>query len=161
MVDCDGKVDRGFYTNIKGPELEGDIQADFTDIRKLQIFSDKIRKLVQILQLNIDLGVQVKSSMQRIRGASAETLSPAFDELDSKLDLFLFQHRTHLSRVQLLISRSQGISSLVSDLNNFRAKTRLMAIATDSKYFGYSRYREQHENEHFNTGVDRAKYTGK
>jgi hypothetical protein len=113
------KVDRGFYTNIKGPELEGDIQADFSDIRKLQIFADKLRKLVQILQLNIDLGAQVKSSMRRIQGASAESFSPAFDEMDSKLDLFLFQHRTHLSRVQLLVSRAQGISSLVSDPSYF------------------------------------------
>lgn len=61
----------------------------------------------------------MKGSMRRIRDASAEALSPAFDELDSKLDLFLFQHHTHHSRVQLLISRAQGISSLVSDLNHF------------------------------------------
>ena len=64
----------------------------------------------------------MKSSMKRIQDASAEALSPAFDELDSKLDMFLFQHRTHHSRVQLLISRAQGISSLVSDLKRFRLK---------------------------------------
>ncbi|KAI9788754.1 MAG: hypothetical protein M1816_006611 [Peltula sp. TS41687] len=106
------KVDRGFFTNIKGPAMEGDIEADFSDIRRLQILTDKLRRLVHILQLNTNLGVQLKSSMQRVKTASPVTLAAAFEDFDLKIDLYLFQHQTHSARLQSLIARGQGISSL-------------------------------------------------
>ncbi|OCK75784.1 hypothetical protein K432DRAFT_307764 [Lepidopterella palustris CBS 459.81] len=53
-------LERGFYTKVIRPTAEGDIEADFSDIRMLQLLTDKLRRLCHILQLNIDLGVQLK-----------------------------------------------------------------------------------------------------
>ncbi|XHF98272.1 hypothetical protein AWENTII_001832 [Aspergillus wentii] len=108
-------VDRGFYTNINGPQLEGDFEVDFSDIRKLQILTDKIRRLLQILQLNITLAEQMKCSMQRIRKYSPPNLSVAFDNVESSIEMSILQHRTYNSRLQSLVDRAQGISGLEQD----------------------------------------------
>lgn len=107
------QVDRGFYTNVKGPQVEGDIEADFSDIRKLQILTDKLRKLVQILQLNIDLATQLQKAFMRIRAISNSELSAVFDEFDCRMDQFAFQQQTANKRIKGLIARADGISSLV------------------------------------------------
>jgi hypothetical protein len=93
--------------------VEGDIEADFSDIRKLQILTDKLRKLVQILQLNIDLAAQFKKAFVRIRSISNPELLASFDEVDCRMDQFSFQQDTSSNRIKGLIARSDGISSLV------------------------------------------------
>ncbi|EMD91849.1 hypothetical protein COCHEDRAFT_1154873 [Bipolaris maydis C5] len=62
-------VDRGFFTNVKELHDEGDVQADFSDLRKLHILTDKLLRLAHILKMNIRLGRQLKdaSSIRRIR----------------------------------------------------------------------------------------------
>jgi hypothetical protein len=107
------QVDRGFYTNVKGPQVEGDIEADFSDIRKMQILTDKLRKVVQILQLNIDLTAQLQKGFVRIRNISNPELAAAFDEVDCRMDQFSFQQNTASNRIKGLIARADGISSLV------------------------------------------------
>ncbi|OJJ39788.1 hypothetical protein ASPWEDRAFT_105628, partial [Aspergillus wentii DTO 134E9] len=113
-------VDRGFYTNINGPQLEGDFEVDFSDIRKLQILTDKIRRLLQILQLNITLAEQMKCSMQRIRKYSPPNLSVAFDNVESSIEMSILQHRTYNSRLQSLVDRAQGISGLIQSILEIR-----------------------------------------
>jgi hypothetical protein len=98
--------------------VEGDIEADFSDIRKLQILTDKLRKLVQILQLNIDLAAQLKKAFVRIRNISNPELSAVFDEFDCKMDQFAFQQDTANNRIKGLIARADGISSLVRNHHN-------------------------------------------
>jgi len=98
--------------------VEGDIEADFSDIRKLQILTDKLRKLVQILQLNIDLAAQLKKAFVRIRSISNPEMSASFDEVDCRLDQFTFQQDTASNRIKGLIGRADGISSLVRSSHN-------------------------------------------
>lgn len=98
---------------MKGPQIGGDIEADFSDIRKLQILTDKLRKLVQILQLNIDLAARLQKDFMRIRGFSNPELSATYDDFDCKMDQFTFQQHTSNNRIKGLIARADGISSLV------------------------------------------------
>jgi hypothetical protein len=102
-------VDRGFYTNIKGPQLEGDIEVDFSDIRKLQILIDKLERLLQVVNLNIGTSLQMKGAFGCIKSCSATSMLADFDHLQSQIDSFTAQHRMHGSRLQSLINRGKEI----------------------------------------------------
>ncbi|OCK80712.1 hypothetical protein K432DRAFT_452070, partial [Lepidopterella palustris CBS 459.81] len=113
---------QGFYTKIEGPSAKGDIHADFSDIRKLQLLTDKLRSLTHILQLNINLGVQLKDSMRHMlettRAASA--IATSVENFNFQIDMFISQHRTHLARIESLVSRAQGVSSLIQNILDIR-----------------------------------------
>lgn len=115
-------LERGFYTNINGPTVEGDIDTDFSDIRKLQLLTDKLRRLCHILQLNINLGAQLKSCMQQMKDRTCAVSSSvsSFDSFNSQMDLFVSQHRTHLARIESLVSRAQGVSGLIQNILDIR-----------------------------------------
>lgn len=114
-------TDKGFFTNIKGPQLEGDVVADFSDLRKLHILTDKLRRLVHILKLNIRIGCQLKREMSRINTASLPALHTSFDGIQVKLDKFLLGQETSVDRVETLIARSSGIGQLVQSIQDIRA----------------------------------------
>lgn len=109
------KMDKGFFTNINRQPKEGDIEADFSDTRRLHILTDKLRRLTHLLSLNIEVGMRLQDFMRRICKASPpnKSLTPAFGDFDSDLDLFLFQHRTHQARIKSMLQRADGIGSLV------------------------------------------------
>lgn len=106
-------MDRGFFTNINS-QLEGDIEIDFLDIRKVQLITDKVRRLLQILHLNATVVEQMERSIGRIKKYSPN-LNATFEALESTMEMFILQHRTHSSRLQTMVDRAQGISGLVSD----------------------------------------------
>ncbi|KAH8590049.1 hypothetical protein B0O99DRAFT_691894 [Bisporella sp. PMI_857] len=116
-------VDRGFYTNIRGPSHDGDIDADFSDIRKLQILTDKLRRLSHVLHMNTELALAFQDFARRLRdawGTISDSEIVIFEEFDSGIEQFLFQHRTHKSRIDSILERAAGISSLVRTILNFR-----------------------------------------
>ncbi|PVI01288.1 hypothetical protein DM02DRAFT_654672 [Periconia macrospinosa] len=114
-------VDKGFYTNVTGPQLEGDIVADFSDTRRLHILTDKLRRLIQILKQNIRIGKHMKVGVTRIGKASSPALQFSFDELQAKVDRFLLVQETSLGRLETLIERSSGIGQLVQSIQDIRA----------------------------------------
>jgi hypothetical protein len=97
-----------------GPQFEGDVDADYSDIRKSQILTDKLQRLRQILSLNIRLCQQMKDSMEGIHRGPSVALLVGIDSVQTKLNKFLYDQQTSLDRIQTLISRSTGISRLVS-----------------------------------------------
>jgi hypothetical protein len=92
------------------------VVADFLDLRRLQILTDKLRKLVQILRLNIRVGRQLTKDMSRIEALSSKALHKTFDGFQSQLERFLFGQDTSVDRVETLIARSSGILQLVSKM---------------------------------------------
>ncbi|KAL3469123.1 hypothetical protein BJX99DRAFT_252226 [Aspergillus californicus] len=112
---------RGFYTNVTGPQLEGDIEADFADIRQLQLITDKLEQLLQVLQRNIDIGQEVQGFLRRARKLSPSRLSSAFDDTESVVASATLQQRVHSSRIQSLISRAKGAGMLVQNILDIRA----------------------------------------
>ncbi|KAL4981764.1 hypothetical protein BDW68DRAFT_183189 [Aspergillus falconensis] len=115
------RVSRSFYSSLTGPAVEGDFEADFADIRELQLFTDKLEKLVQVLQRNIDIGQEVQSFLGRARRHSPCRLSPVFEDTTSILQASILQHRVHSSRIQSLISRARGSGMLVQNILDIRA----------------------------------------
>ncbi|KAL6234073.1 hypothetical protein BDW75DRAFT_251666 [Aspergillus navahoensis] len=114
-------VSRSFYSNLTGPKVEGDFKADFADIRDLQLFTDKLEKVVQVLQRNIDIGQEIQSFLGRIQKHSPSRVSPAFEDTTSILQTSILQHRVHSSRVQSLIRRARGSGMLVQNILDMQA----------------------------------------
>jgi hypothetical protein len=97
-----------------GPQFEGDVEAHYPDIRKLQILTDKLHRLRQILSLNIRLCHQMKDSMENIYRGPTVALLVGIDRAQNKLNKFQYDQQTSLDRIQTLLSRSTGIGQLVS-----------------------------------------------
>jgi len=97
-----------------GPQFEGDVEANYSDIRKLQILTDKLQRLCQILSLNLRLCQQLKDSMEIIQRNPSIAIPGGITSVQTKLNKFLYDQQTSLDRIQTLISRSTGISQLVS-----------------------------------------------
>ncbi|KAL4745151.1 hypothetical protein BDW72DRAFT_198914 [Aspergillus terricola var. indicus] len=114
-------VSRGFYSSLTEPTVDGDFKADFADIRELQVFTDKLEKLNQVLQRNIDVGREVQSFLGRAQRHSSSRLAPAFEDTTSILQTSILQHRVHSSRIQSLISRARGCGMLVQNILDIRA----------------------------------------
>ncbi|KAL4904028.1 hypothetical protein BDW74DRAFT_185744 [Aspergillus multicolor] len=114
-------VSRSFYSNVTGPKMEGDFEADFADIRELQLFTDKLEKLVQVLQRNVDVGQEIQTFLGRAQRHSPSSLSPVFEDTASGLQTSILQHRVHSSRIQSLISRAKGSAMLVQNILDIRA----------------------------------------
>ncbi|PQE07976.1 magnesium transport transmembrane region protein [Rutstroemia sp. NJR-2017a WRK4] len=114
-------VDRGFYTNIKGPQFEGDLEADYSDIRKLHLLTDKLQRLRHILGLNVRLGHQMKHSLKQLqRHKSASSLIGCF-HISNKLEEFIHDQQTSSDRISNLLERSTGIGQLVQSILEIRA----------------------------------------
>jgi hypothetical protein len=112
------------------------VVADFLDLRRLQILTDKLRKLVQILRLNIRVGHQLTKDMSRIEALSSKALHKTFDGFQSQLERFLFGQDTSVDRVESLIARSSGILQLVS-----KTQTLEHQRSSDESKFRYKTYR--------------------
>ncbi|KAF2805602.1 uncharacterized protein BDZ99DRAFT_423932 [Mytilinidion resinicola] len=127
----------GFYTKVDGPTNSGDINADFSDIRKLQLFTDKLRGLHQSIRLNLDLGAGLQQSMNDMGKTSDMTSSArssALESFNSQMNMFIWQHRTHLGRIESLIARAQGVSSLIQSILDIRtadSSTRINSAVHD------------------------------
>jgi hypothetical protein len=99
---------------MQGPKIEGDVEANYSDIRKLQIRTDKLHRLHQILSVNIRLGQKLEDTLQRIERGPSMVLLGASDGTHTALERFLYDQKTSLDRIETLISRSTGIGQLVS-----------------------------------------------
>ncbi|KAJ8112408.1 hypothetical protein OPT61_g5219 [Boeremia exigua] len=114
-------VDKGFFTNVKGPQLEGDLTADFADLRKLHILTDKLQRLAHILRLNIRLGTNLKREMSKIAADSSLGSGTNFAAIQMKLNNFLLGMEVSSDRVETLISRSGKISQLVQSIQDIKS----------------------------------------
>lgn len=122
---------------MKGPHFEGDVVADFSDLRKLHILTDKLRRLVHVLKLNVRIACQLEKGLSRISAASSPTLRTSFAEVQVKLDQFLLGQETSVSRIESLIARSSGIGQLVSLLSTLE-HLNLTDLRAGAEHTGYS-----------------------
>ncbi|PQE26469.1 magnesium transport transmembrane region protein [Rutstroemia sp. NJR-2017a BBW] len=114
-------VDRGFYTNIKGPQFKGDLEADYSDIRKLHLLTDKLQRLRHILGLNIRLGHQMKHSLEQLQNQKSAGLLVGSLHISTKLEGFIYDQQTSSDRISNLLERSTGIGQLVQSILEIRA----------------------------------------
>ncbi|PQE24618.1 Mg2+ transporter -like Zinc transport protein [Rutstroemia sp. NJR-2017a BVV2] len=113
--------DRGFYTNIKGPQFKGDLEADYSDIRKLHLLTDKLQRLRHILGLNIRLGHQMKHSLEQLQNQKSAGLLVGSLHISTKLEGFIYDQQTSSDRISNLLERSTGIGQLVQSILEIRA----------------------------------------
>ncbi|MCJ1271177.1 hypothetical protein MMC22_011076 [Lobaria immixta] len=117
-------IDRSFFTTVNGPIKDGDLNVDFSDIKNLQILTDKLHQISHLLILNMNVGAQVQSFVKRVKSAWLPldfSVIWLFDECDAKIEEFLFSHRNHKGRIDSMIARSKGIFGLIRTTLDFRA----------------------------------------
>lgn len=110
------QIDLSFFTKVKSPVTNGELSVDFSDIQNLQILTDKLHQISQILTLNMNIGSQVQKFVKRLKSAWLPLDSSStwvFDECDAKIEESIFVHRIHKGRIDSMLERSRGVSGLV------------------------------------------------
>jgi len=155
------QVDRGFFTNVKELHTEGDVQADFSDLRKLHILTDKLLRLAHILRLNIRLGCQLKHGISGLRTSSSPALSTSFDETQARLDQYTYGQETSLTRIETLIARSAGIGQLVSIRLNLNYDVAEICSRAGPRYSRFPIKRSEQANKPGDAKIDRTEHQRK
>lgn len=109
-------MDRGFSSSFQQPSREGAISAEFSDIRTLQILTDKLKRLIHTLKLNRNLCDHLMAFSTRLKLLSSHEHANSFSQFDIMMDNYLYQNETHILQLETLVNRSQGVGSLVSPL---------------------------------------------
>ncbi|PVH74946.1 hypothetical protein DL98DRAFT_658401 [Cadophora sp. DSE1049] len=114
-------MDRGFFSNLRKPARPGKIDADFGDIRSLQIMTDKLKKLIHLLNLNKALCNRLQLFFERVKLASSQNTTILFCQHETMMENYLFQNETHTSQLKSIVSRGEGVGSLIQHILDIRA----------------------------------------
>jgi hypothetical protein len=112
------KMDRGFFSTLQQPVRDGTITVDFGDIRSLQIMTDKLRRLIHLLKLNSNLCEHLKAFFNHVKSLSPPQMAASFCQYEIMIENYGFQNETHILRLESIVSRAQGVGSLVSLIIN-------------------------------------------
>ncbi|KAF3192130.1 hypothetical protein TWF788_004317 [Orbilia oligospora] len=130
-------IDRGFYSQaISRPEEVDSLQAEISDVRELHFLSDKLRRLVQILSLNIHLARQLAKFAERLEASWSSSKLTSLDtnlsmkSLVAGINEQIFSLEVSKSRVDALLDRIKDISVLVRQVLDIRneASNRSMSL---------------------------------
>ncbi|KAK6541556.1 hypothetical protein TWF694_007362 [Orbilia ellipsospora] len=116
-------IDRGFYSQaIEQPGI-GSLQAETSDVRELHFLSDKLRRLVQLVDLDIHLGYKFLQFVRRLIVAWSRTEAepnPRLNELVVGVEDYLLGLEVSKSRIVSLFDRVKEILTLVRQVLDFR-----------------------------------------
>ncbi len=108
------KMDRGFSSNLQQSVRDGAITVDFSDIRSLQILTDKLKRLLHLLKLNRNLSKHLQAFFDHVKSLSSPQIAGSFRQYEIMMSIYDFKSETHISQLDSVISRAQGVASLVS-----------------------------------------------
>ncbi|PLN84780.1 hypothetical protein BDW42DRAFT_31437 [Aspergillus taichungensis] len=108
--------DQGFHTRVSGPRGEGDLDVDFSDIRSLRALTAKMRRLLQIISLNVEVAERMRTWTLRVKSHSPHQLSDAFDDLESTIQTFIMCSNIHCSRLSSMMDRGREIQGLIQSM---------------------------------------------
>ncbi|KAH7085296.1 hypothetical protein BKA63DRAFT_499329 [Paraphoma chrysanthemicola] len=113
-------MDRGLFSNITPAAGEGRINADFGDIRLLHVMTDKLKRLLHILELNISLCQRLQAFSARICADSNRNVASRSHSQDAIFNNCIFNLETQSARVKSMISRADGIGSMIEHVLDVR-----------------------------------------
>lgn len=113
-------MDRGFLSNISQSGREGKIDADFNDVRRLQIMTDKLKQLIHLLELNLEVCRRLNIFYNRIASASAPETARSFRQYETMMENATFKLETHALQLKTMVSRAGGVTSMVCTLKKQR-----------------------------------------
>lgn len=109
------KRDRGFLSNHEQPVQPGKIDVTFDDIRQLQMMTDKFKRLIHLLDLNKQVCERLRAFFKRIKPRSPEQTAVTFEQYDDMMENCISRFTTPMLQLNSLISRAEGIGSMVGD----------------------------------------------
>ncbi|KAF3919190.1 hypothetical protein AA313_de0210253 [Arthrobotrys entomopaga] len=133
-------IDRGFYSQAVEQPGIGSLQAETSDVRELHFLSDKLRRLVQLVELDIHLGEKLLRFIQRLSvawsrsgGIPNSDFSFRLNELVVGVDEYLLSLEVSKSRIVSLFDRVKEISTFVRQILDFRNEESNRAISLHMK----------------------------
>jgi len=107
-------MDRGFFSNLQQSKRHGIITVDFSDVRSLQILTDKVKRLIHLLKLNKNLCDHLRAFFNRLKLVVPLEMKESFLQHEIMIENYYFQTEIHISRLESIVSRAQGVGTLVS-----------------------------------------------
>jgi hypothetical protein len=116
-------MDRGFLTDLTHTTEEGRITAEFGDIRRLQILTDKLKRLTHIMQLNSSICRQLQAFYKQISAVPTPEAMLVSCTHNTVMENCVFELNTHTARVRTLVERAEGIGSMVTHTSQVCSST--------------------------------------
>lgn len=117
-------MDRGFFSNTNQPAAAGTTDADFSDMRQLQLMTDKLKRLIHLLELNSNICQRLRMFFSRIASSTTVGENPhAVQDGEDVLEDCEFQLKVHASRLKTLVGRAEGVTSMVLSLQTSNGMT--------------------------------------
>ncbi|KAK6512285.1 hypothetical protein TWF481_001175 [Arthrobotrys musiformis] len=132
-------TEKGFYSNL---DLEADSpgsKINFKDVREIHFFMDKLRTILQLIQMDTQIAKKVQQLLRRLRNrwvqeTALNILTPRLEDVCDRFEQHLYDLSGHESRINMLIMRANDISRLVQQIIEYR--TGQFSQATNSKLNG-------------------------
>jgi hypothetical protein len=109
-------MDRGFLADLTPAGEEGSINAEFGDIRRLQILTDKLKRLAHILQLNSSICRQLQSFYRQVSTVPLPEAILVSCAHNVVMENCVFELDSHTARVRTLVGRAEGVGSMVTHM---------------------------------------------
>lgn len=106
-------MDRGFLSDVLQDSGEGKLNVEFSDVRQLQIMTDKMKRLVHQLELNCTVCQRLRSFFTRLTANLTLDVAETFRQSEVMLENIIFQQETHTSRLKIMVERATGVTSMV------------------------------------------------
>ncbi|KAF1845215.1 uncharacterized protein K460DRAFT_416511 [Cucurbitaria berberidis CBS 394.84] len=114
-------MDRGFFSNVKRATREGVIDTNFDDIRSLQIMTDKLKRLVHLLELNKTVCQRLQTFFDRMKPTSLEETASFLCQYEMMMGNCMFQIETHALQLTTMVSRAEGVGSMIEHILDVRS----------------------------------------
>ncbi|EPS41509.1 hypothetical protein H072_4620 [Dactylellina haptotyla CBS 200.50] len=111
-------------------------KLNITDIRDIYSFTDKLRVILQLIQMNYQLAKKIQQLLRRLRNRwiqepALPVLTPRLDDVCDRFEQHLYELSGHEARIYSLLERAKDVSGLIQHTLGF--KTEELGRARDVK----------------------------
>ncbi|KAK6526985.1 hypothetical protein TWF281_010182 [Arthrobotrys megalospora] len=118
--------EKGFYSNIDFEEDSPEIKVNFNDVRDIHFFMDKLRIVLQLIQMDCQIAKKVQQLLRRLRNrwiqeTALNILTPRLEDVCDRFEQHLYDLSGHESRINMLLLRANDTSRLIQQILDYRA----------------------------------------
>ncbi|KAF3081621.1 hypothetical protein TWF102_009747 [Orbilia oligospora] len=127
LEDTFSKItEKGFYSSLDLDVDSSSPKIDFGDVREIHIFMDKLRTVLQLIQMDYQIAKKVQQLLRRLRNrwiqeTALNILTPRLEDVYDRFEQHLYDLSGHESRLNTLLMRANDISRLIQQVIDYRA----------------------------------------
>ncbi|RVD86400.1 uncharacterized protein DFL_004679 [Arthrobotrys flagrans] len=129
-------TEKGFYSDLNPETNSSDPKINFSDVREIHYFMDKLRTRLQLIQMDYQIAKKVQQLLRRLRNrwiqeTALNILTPRLEDVCDRFEQHLYDLAGHESRINMLLMRANDISRLIQQIIDCR--TGQFSQATNDK----------------------------